>query len=300
VIRRYLVGFLLLALAEIGFSLTFVTGSVLTKRDGVTADVLTFCRFAFAGGLLLLVGFLTRRGRERLLRPTRRDWTRMLVLAPIGTTIMAVCVFLGCARVSVANASMADALTPLMIFVCAALVNRRISGGELVGLASGFIGALLVIQIVTLHGLALEAYTLGDVFIALSAAAWGVYTVYGRRLVKHLGSYTFTAWTMVIGAAALVPLFPFIDSVWPRDLAAWLRVGSLVVFSTMMPFWAWNAAQKYLPVSVVGVSAYFAPVFTMALGIMLLDEPVTGLQWLGTVFIIASASIETGRQNRRT
>ena len=37
----------------------------------------------------------------------------------------------------------------------------------------------------------------------------------------------------------------------------------------------------------------------MGLGVLLLGEPVTGLQWLGTAFIVVSATVETGRQRKR-
>jgi len=294
---RYLAGFTLLALAEIGFGLTFITGSVLTKRYAVSAEVLSFCRFAIAGGAMLAFGLSTCRGRAALLSaPRRRDWLNMLWLAPVGTSLMALCVFIGCSRVSVANSSMADALTPMMIFLAAAIVNRRVSPGELTGLLSGFVGALLVVQIVHRGGIALEAYSLGDFFILLAAATWGVYTVCGAPTIARIGSSAYTTWTMTIGALMLAPFLLFTDSVWPSDARAWLLTSALALISTLMPFWTWNAAQKYLPISVISVSAYFAPVVAMALAVVLLDERITALQWLGTVFIIASASIETGRQ----
>lgn len=295
--RNYLIGFLLLTLAEIGFGMTFIAGSVLTKRYGISPEVLSFGRFAIAGSVMLALGCATARGRAALVRPTRRDWLNWLWLAPVGTSIMAWCVFLGCSRVSVANASMADALTPLMIFSVAALVSRRISSGELIGLGCGFVGALLVVQIVNRHGIALEAYSLGDVFILLAAATWGIYTVCGRRQVRRLGSSVFTTWTMLIGAAMIGVILPFMNSVWPTDCRSWSLMVALALVSTLMPFWAWNAAQKHLPISVISVSAYFAPVVTMALAVILLDESITGLQWLGTAFIIASASVETRRQH---
>ena len=297
-IGRLVAGFVLLLLAEVGFGLTFVIGSVLTRSCGVTPDVLSFCRFAVASGVMLAIGAATAKGRARLVRPTRRDWLHLLWLAPVGTSLMAWCAFAGCARVSVANAAMADALTPLMIFVVVALTTKRISLRESAGLASGFAGALLVVKVLDAHGLALEAYSLGDVFVLLAAATWGVYTVCGRPLIRRLGSSVFTAWTMALGAAMLGVLLPFLPTAWPADAKAWLLTGALALLSTLMPFWAWNASQKFLPVSVVSVSAYFAPVVAMALAVAFLDEQVTSLQWLGTALIIASATVETSRQSR--
>ena len=241
---RLLLGFVLAALSVTGFAATFIFGGALTKGCGVSPEVLSFLRFAIAGTAMLTVGSVTANGRKRLCSPSRRDWLSMLWLAPVGTAIMAWCVFMGCARVSTANASMADALTPLMIFVADALVRRHVDGRGLIGLFCGFVGALLVIQIVHSGGLALEAYSVGDVYILLSAAVWGVYTVCGRELNCRLGSSVFTTWTMLIGAAMMGTVCLFGNFSWPASFRAWLLTLGLGLVSTLMPFWTWNAAQK--------------------------------------------------------
>jgi len=293
---RTLVGIFLSAISVIGFASTFIFGAALTKSCKVAPEALSFLRFAIAGGAMLLLGLATKRGCARLAAPTRKDWLAFAWLGPVGTSIMAWCVFMGCARVSAANASMADALTPIMIFIVAAIRSRYADAKALVGLVCGFLGALMVIQVLNPHGLALEAYSVGDVFILLSAATWGVYTVYGRTQIKRLGATVFTTWTMLVGAAAIGALLPFLDIAWPTTVHAWLLVAGLGIVSTLMPFWAWNEAQKYLPVSVLGIFAYSTPAVAMGLAIIFLGESATWMQWAGTVLIVASAIIETGRR----
>jgi len=292
VVKRTLIGLLLAALSVSGFASTFIFGAALTKGESVSPAVLSFLRFTIAGLVMLGVGCATANGRRKLIRPTRADWRRFLWLGPVGTSLMAIFVFMGCARVSAANASMADALTPLMIFSVSALRARRASLRELGGLLCGFVGALLVIQVIHAGGLALSAYSLGDVFILLSAAVWGVYTVYGRAQIARLGSSVFTTWTMLVGAFVLVPILLLTPQAWPRTPHAWLLVGLLGCVSTLLPFWTWNAAQKFLPVSVLGVSAYFTPIVAVALAGFFLGEKATTLQWLGTIFVLASATLE--------
>ena len=293
---RTLLGFFLAALSVTGFAATFVFGAALTKACGVSPEVLSFLRFAIAGGTMLAVGAATANGRARLAAPTCGDWQEMAWLAPVGTCVMAWCVFMGCARVSTANASMADALTPLMIYLVDVLVRRRVDMRGLFGLACGFVGALLVIRIVGRNGLALDAYSMGDVYILLSAATWGAYTVFGKRLIRKLGSSVFTTWTMLLGAGLIGLVLPFGDFAWPSTPKAWTLVVGLGLVSTLMPFWTWNAAQRRLRTSTLAMTAYFTPVIAMGLGVALLGEGVTGLQWLGTAFIVVSAVIETGRQ----
>jgi drug/metabolite transporter (DMT)-like permease len=211
---------------------------------------------------------------------------------------MAWFVFLGCARVSAANASMADALTPLMIFAAASVKARHIDGRGIFGLLCGFLGALLVIQIIHRGGFALEAYSVGDVYVLLAAATWGVYTVWGRPLITRIGSQSFTTWTMLVGAAAIGVFLPFLDVAWPKDAKSWSLVACLAFVCTLMPFWTWNAAQKYLPMSLLGVTAYFTPVVAVALAAVFLGEKATALQWIGTIFIIVSAVVETKGASR--
>lgn len=279
-------------LSVLGFASTFIVGAALTKGCGVSPEVLAFLRFVIASVAMLAWSGVTVEGRRRLLSPTRADWLKMGWLGPVGTSIMAWCVFMGCARVSAANASMADALTPLMIFVVAACKTRHIEGRALIGLILGLIGALLVVQVICVEGIVLEAYTIGDVFILLAAATWGVYTVYGREPIKRLGASVFTAWTMLIGAVAFGVFLPFMELQWPATAKAWWLVGMLGMVSTLLPFLTWNAAQRYLPMSVLGISAYFTPVFAVALAIVFLGEIATMWQWIGTFFIVVSAMVE--------
>ena len=295
---KILIGFFLAALAVTGFAATFVFGGALTKTCGVSPEVLVFLRFAIAGGTMLAVGAATANGRAKLKSPTGADWLEMAWLAPVGTCVMAWCIFMGCARVSTANASMADALTPLMIYLVDALVRRRVDMKGFCGLVSGFVGALLVIRIVSGSGLTLNAYSTGDVYILLSAVTWGAYTVFGQRLIRKLGPSVFTTWTMLLGAVLIGLVLPFGDFAWPSTPKAWALVVGLGFISTLMPFWTWNAAHRYLRTSTLAMTAYFTPVIAMGMGVAFLGEGVTGLQWLGTAFIVASAVIETGRQDK--
>ena len=47
--------------------------------------------------------------------------------------------------------------------------------------------------------------------------------------------------------------------------------------------------------SVLGVTAYFIPVVTLALAFLFRNEPSTALQLVGTILVVASAAVETRR-----
>ena len=292
-LRRKVVGGVLVTVSVAAFATTFVVGAALTRVDGISPEVLSFLRFVVAGGAMLAWEARAETGRRRLFtKPTRRDWLLFATLGPVGTSVMAWCVFMGCARVSTANASMADALAPLLIFALAAFHTRRVTALQALGVLFGFAGALLVIGVVNRDGLALSAYSTGDVYIFFAAATWAFYSVYGRANITRLGAGPYTAWTMLFGAAAIGLVLPFGTFTWPTTLHAWTLVATLGVVCTLLPFWTWNAAQRYLPLSTLGVSAYFTPVFAVALAAVFLGERATALQWLGIALVSASALVE--------
>lgn len=292
-LRRKVVGGVLVTVSVAAFAATFVVGAALTRVDGISPEVLSFLRFVVAGGAMLAWEARVETGRRRLFTaPTRRDWLLFATLGPVGTSVMAWCVFMGCARVSTANASMADALAPLLIFALAAFHTRRVTVLQTLGVLFGFAGALLVIGVVNRDGLALSAYSTGDLYVFFAAATWAFYSVYGRAIIARLGAGPYTAWTMLFGAAAIGLVLPFGAFTWPTTLHAWALVATLDVVCTLLPFWTWNAAQRYLPLSTLGVSAYFTPVFAVALAAVFLGERATALQWLGIALVSASALVE--------
>lgn len=301
-------GFILATLSVIGFASTFVAGGVLTKELHVSPAVLSMLRFAIAGIAMLLFGLSSKTLRKQLFSLPKKEWLRLLWLGPIGTSLMAWCVFLGCERVSSANASMADALTPLGIFLIGAIITRHVTLLQLVGVILGFTGALFVIQVLSPAGLTIDAYGIGDIFILIAAITWGVYSVFGRNDIIKYGSYAFSTWTMLIGSLLFLVLLMVgeglsltnlaeIEIVWPQSAKGWGLVAFLGLFCTLLPFWTWNAAQNDLPLSVLAMTAYFTPVVAVLLASIFANESATLWQWLGSILICFSAVVESGRSH---
>lgn len=53
----------------------------------------------------------------------------------------------------------------------------------------------------------------------------------------------------------------------------------------------WNKAQEHLPVRHLSFMEYFTPLVAAITAVILLNEPITLFQWLGTVVISFSASL---------
>ena len=290
---RWIAGLVLAFAGVVGFASTFVVAGELTRNCGVTPMAIVVTRFSFAGLALLAWGACSAERRQRVFAtPTRNDWLLFAIVGPLGTSLMAWCEFSACSCVGSANAAMTDVVAPLMIFVFAACRARRVAPWQIVGALCGFAGALFVIGVVNSGGIALSAYGTGDMFVLCAATMWAVYTVVARDPVRRLGPATFTAWTMLFGAAVCLPFLPFAELGWPATPRAWWLMAYICAVPTIGAFCAWNAAQRFISTETLAMTAYFTPVFALVLGRVIFGEAATAMQLVGVLLICVAALVE--------
>ena len=181
----------------------------------------------------------------------------------------------------------ASGLTAVLIATTpfwSALVERLLPNGErfskrsLAGLALGFRGiVVLVWPEMTNGGAGGRSFVIGVIAIQLACIGWVIGTSYAKR--HELGDNPFrsTALQMVfsgimlLGAATAHGDWAQL-SFTPRTIAAMLYLsiaGSLVAYS------AYIYAIQHLPLQLVSLYAYINPMIAVALGTLLLNEPLS-------------------------
>jgi drug/metabolite transporter (DMT)-like permease len=232
-------------------------------------------RFLVAG---LLLGTLVLAVGGRL--PERaRDWRTLAITG----------VFLLCG----ANAVVvwAEQFTPsgvTSVFVAsmplwAAFFDAVVPGGKAtltwrigVGLAIGFAGSALLAGI-TPHELA-TADLRGPVALTFGSASWAMGSVYWKRNPTAVSPYAAAAVQMAIGGAILcvVGLALGEASAWQlRGAGLWAMV-YLILFGSLVGYTAFGYALEHGSAALVGTYAYVNPVVAVALGWLVLSEPITG------------------------
>ena len=182
---------------------------------------------------------------------------------------------------------MASGLTAVLIATTpfwSALIERLLPNGErfttrsLIGLAIGFAGIVVLVWPEMTHGGASgRSFIIGVIAIQLACVGWVVGTSYAKR--HELGDNPFqsTALQMVFsGMMLLTAATAHGDwaqlSFTPRTFAAmaYLSIaGSLVAYS------AYIYAIQHLPLQLVSLYAYINPMIAVALGTLLLNEPLS-------------------------
>ncbi len=271
---------------------TFPVGRYLMSHQSLDSMMLVFTRYMLAS--ILMIGISAAAHGTAIFRaPSRRDW---LELNGHGITlaVMSILLFAAQKTIPVLNASMVEAVSPILIFLVSLLTGCRASLVQCGGLILGFLGCLFVMRAVDSAGVHLNTLSFGDLLILLSGLAWAIYTVLGRPLAVKLGGYTFTAWSMFFGGAwtLIGLLFDPSKMHLPGTAFENLLVLYMAVIPSALAFFSWNAAQKYIPLGLLGLSEYFTPVIAALLGLFCLKEGITVFQVLGMVLVFGAALVE--------
>lgn len=142
-------------------------------------------------------------------------------------------------------------------------------------------------MVITLGG-DLQGQPLGIALALLAAAVYAVYILIGGRLTKGTDPL---AGTLVVLAAAAVcnsALALAGGAGLPGNATAWLAIGAIALFSTVMAVAAFLIGIKHVGPSQGSILSTLEPVITLCLGVALLGESITASQLLGGAMVLAA------------
>ena len=257
-------------------------------------------RFTCAAFLLTL--WLTLRRGPRALAAPPAAWLRamgvgvLLLLGGNGLVVLAEQRDLpsGLAALLVAG-------VPFWVVGLRALTGDRPSAGTVLGVLLGFAGvAVLLLPGARPSGVSGVAVAM----VLTSSLLWSVGSFVAARGGLPADPLVATVAEMVGGALALgaVGLLRG-ETLEPGSVgtASWVALGYLVVFGSVIAFTAYSWLLGVAPTSQVATYAYVNPVVAVALGAVVLGEPVQALTVVGglvTVLAVAVVVTQEGRRRR--
>jgi drug/metabolite transporter (DMT)-like permease len=259
-------------------------------------------RFVTAG--LLVLGAFTisarlRRSAEPVERPTWRQWRAaaivgtLLLLGGNGLVVLAeLSIPSGIAAVMIAT-------TPIWLAVFDSAISRRRPSALVIGgLLAGITGvAILVAPVGALDRL--DPFGIG--LLLLAEIAWAAGSIYARHAPLPRSAALGTGMEMLAGGAALLlagSLLGEIGRANPEEFSirSVLAVAYLIVFGSIAAFTAYTWLLANVPVTTVSTYAYVNPIIAVALGAVILDEPLTPRTLIASAIIIgAVVAMVSGR-----
>ena len=282
------------------FALGFIWGSSYLFIKLAVDDFGTFTLVAFrlvVGALLLWT--VVRLAGQTLPRE-RRTYGHLFVMAIVNITIPFLLITWAEQSVESSLAAILTSPVPLFAIVLSSLFlydePMRVNG--VVGLVVGFVGVIII----TSRGLTGEGSSVaGEIALLGAAFSYACGAVYSRRNVRGLApmipavfQVTFAA--LITGTMALVLEHPWTARPDPQAIFSilWLGIlGSGLAYLFVFRLFAhWGATRTTLV-------AFLIPPVGIALGYLVLQEPVDARLILGTTFVIAGVGLVNSRFGRR-
>lgn len=298
-IGRTLEGRVLLAYA----ALCLVWGSTyLAIRIGVQhlpPALLGAFRFLAAGSILLAIAFAL--GQRLPRRPV--DWRTNAI---VGVLLLGVANGLVIWAEQFVHSGVA-AIFVVTVSLWMALFDAVIPGSparptviQAIGLLAGFLGTFLLV------GDDLDALRHADwrgpLALTIASAVWALGSVFSQRRPTESGPYVNSALQMLAGGLALT-LAATVRGEWAALELSFAGLGAvayLIVFGSLIGFTAYVYVLRHWPATIAGTYVYVNTVVAVALGWMILSEPITDRTIFAMTLVMAAVMLvrRAGRKPR--
>lgn len=286
-------GIILLLIATILWAGNYISGRYL--GSALPPTLLNTVRWGIS--TIILIGILMVQGKRL---PILRKWKEFSVLGFTGIFAFSTLLYVALGSINASQAGMISAGVPIFILLFTPIfLKERIKGREWVGAFISIIG-VVILFLGKSNMASFESSLLGNVEVVLAGVMWAIYTVLGKRFGSIMDPLTLTA-----GASLYGTIFSAISCIGTVDFdliqmtgLAWICLVYVSTFASVGAFLAWNFGVKIVGASKSAPYINMLPVFTVVLGILLLNEQISWLSWLGGIVTILGAVIASIKKRK--
>lgn len=253
-------------------------------RD-LTSPALALIRVASAALLFqVLHSLLIREGIR-----DRRDYGLLALYAVFGVVLNQLLYITALTLTTAMAAQTLVTVGPAMTLLIAILARKETATPlKWLGIAVAWLGALWLVGAGVRTGNAL-----GNLLALLNVAAYSVYLVISRGLLRKYNPLTVINWVFTFGAIGIAPwgIVPLSQQITHLTATGWVAIAFIVLFPTVGAYWLIVYALKRIASSVVSVFVYMQPVITAMIAIPVLHEGVSPQLIPAALVIVAGVSL---------
>ncbi|MET9343902.1 EamA family transporter [Nonomuraea sp. NPDC003804] len=253
-------------------------------------------RFITAG--ILLGGFLLAKNGTAAFRMTRRELAGAalagLLLLTLGNGLLAVAE----QHISTGLAALLVASVPLWLVMFRFLVRDRPQVLTLAGVLIGLVG-VAALSLTGGHG---ANSTTGTIIVLIGSLSWAVGSFLSSRISMPANPFAASTVEMIVGGLGLAVLGTGLGE--RMDLAAisgrsWVGLAYLILVGSLVGFTSFVWLLGNAPISLVATYAYVNPAVAVALGALVLSEPVTPRILGGGLVILIGVALVISTERKR-
>lgn len=289
-------GYLLVLGASAAWSTSGLFVRWTVASSGLSALSLAFLRDA-ATCLCLLVGLALL--RPHWLRVERRDLPWLIGLGAVGIGIFHFLFNLAMLTLGYAVATVLLYFSPAFVALVAWLIWREpLTHYKVLAIVMVLAGCVLVAGQEELTAVELTA---GGLLLGLAAAmTFSSFSLFGRPVARRYAPWTVLTYGFGFAALTLLPLQFASPPPWPVPAITWVWFAGLVLLATVVPFGAYMAALRFLPVSVASIVGTSEVAFGTLISFLVFDEPLRGWQFLGAGLVVAGVILIAAKGGSKT
>lgn len=255
----------------LGASLIQASAAMVTKVFHTMGPSSTSAWRFLLGSIILLVA--TRPNVRTL---SKQQWLAILALG-LSTAFMNQCFYQAIARIPLGTAVAIEYLGPFMV---SALGKRSWRHFAFVLLAAA--GVLTIAHPTGGANLA------GVLFAAGSGLGWAAYVFAAHHVGGQATGFSGLALSMTVAAIATLPMSIGSASIGFTHPTLLLRLAVVALMSIVLGFSCEMQALRRLKPSTAGVLFALDPAMAFVIGLVLLSQPISGLDLIGVVFVVGA------------
>lgn len=256
--------------------------------------------FRIMGGALLfwLISALVPEKYLKHEKVEKRDFVPLFFASLLVIGANQALIILGMSHTSPIDAAVVCSLSPILTLILAAiLLHQRITLLKAVGVALGFVGALLFV-----FGDAGEVLPnannpmLGNALCLLAQVCGALYLVLFGKVISKYSSVTIMKWLFLISAVVIAPfsIGDIVAAQWSAITPALVAdVAFVVLFGTCLAYLLIPVAQTCLAPTVIAMYNYLQPIVATFVSLLAGLAVLTGMNMLATVAVFAGVWLVT-------
>ncbi len=264
--------------AVVTWGTNIVAGRFLVYNHGVSGIALSYLRFLLATPILLL---LTMTALNRPIRVSLKDIPMLALGGFLGVALFNVMLYTSLEHITASTtaflASMSSPITYILLVLAGA---ERLKVKPLSGVFFSIIGLYFLLS----NGLGIHDI-IGVLYALIAAIAWSGYTILVKVLSTRYDPLYILLWSMVTGTLILTPISINEKLVYSEPV-----IIALILYIAMVPgalgYLTWNIGVKKAGPTKSAVFIPCVPLVAASLGLVLLGEPLSTVQFIGGILIV--------------
>lgn len=264
----------------------FGTIGIFVRYIPLPSSAIAFCRAVLGLIFLLLVILLSGKKPEKA---AIKKNLPILIVSGIAMGFNWVLLFESYRYTTVATATVCYYLAPLLLLLASPLLGEKLTAKKLLCVAVALLGLVCISGVA--EGSLPKAEELLGIGLGLGAAVLYASVMFLNKKLSPMGAYDKTILQLGSAAVVLLPYLLLTENVASFSLTGvqWVLLLAVCIIHTGFAYALYFGALEKLSAKTIGILCYLDPVIAVLLSALLLKEPMTPVNILGSVLILGSA-----------